>query len=99
MVKSPKSQYNAADLIDTFGTPNPSSTAVQKWKASWRETGGMVKVTNYTAAARFLEEAGIDRLFYQFWSKHEDAEATVGLYVIFFKEEHEVFFKLHAGIT
>jgi hypothetical protein len=83
-------------LIEVFGTPHPSRDAIIKWKARWREEKGKIKVNNFNAAIKLLEESGVDPLFYQFWA---DPGIQKDFYVVFWKEEHEVFFKLHTGIA
>ena len=67
---------------------------IVRWKATWRNTGGKVRVANYTTAVRMLKSmTNIDPLFYQFISG--DAGES---YIVFYKHEHEVFFKIHQDL-
>lgn len=84
---------NKDALIDIFGTPSPSLKAIAKWRLSWRESNSQVQVDSFAAATRMMKENDIDPLFYQFYSAGDE------LFVVFYYDEHEVFFKLHYNIA
>lgn len=79
--------------MEIFGTPKPSANAVNKWKQSWRETNTRISIASFGGTRRFLIEAGIDPLLYQYAADSDDQ-----FYVIFYKPEHELFFNLHSGL-
>lgn len=88
--------------MEVFGTPTPSTQAQNRWRASWRNSESKIYVDSYTIAQKIIIEAEIDPLFYQFGadiSENPFHDAAEKYYVIFFKKEHEVFFKLHYGIS
>jgi len=92
--------YSREALIEVFGTPNPSSQAVSRWKMSWRDVRGRVRVYSYRDAMAFLNESGVDPLFYQLAADtgSDLSDQAEKYYIVFYKDEHEVFFKLHNGI-
>lgn len=100
MVKDHKMDPEA--LIEIFGTPHPNEVTVLRWKRSWRDTRGRIEVKSYAAALNILNDSGIDPLFYQMTAESGDG-ARWGegdkYYITFYKDEHEVFFKLHAGMA
>ena len=87
--------------MEVFGTPNPSPDAVTRWRWKWKHERGRVKVPNFNTALKMLHEAEIDPLFYQTGADLGDgmSDKAEEYYISFYKEEHEVFFKLHAGIA
>lgn len=81
--------YSEEALLEIFGTPAASSTAIVTWKASWRETKGRIRVESYTSAAKLLKENDIDPLMYQY--AYDDGDP----YIVFYNMPDEVFFKIH----
>ena len=99
-----KSRYSVDALMDVFGTPRPNQSVIWNWKGTWRETGTRVKVIGFHDGLKFLSQNGIDPLYYQIVSglqnflngvQGEDAAN----YIVFYKNEHAVYFKLHTGFT
>jgi hypothetical protein len=80
-------------LFEIFGTTRPNQKTITRWKFSWRDTKGKVEVESFSSAAKILAENDVDPLFYQFSATA--SELTNRIFVVFFYEEHEVFFKLH----
>jgi hypothetical protein len=94
-------KYSTEALMEVFGTPNPSPDTVTRWRWSWKHHRGRVKIANFGSAIRIMRESGVDPLFYQMGADVKDTtdDWPEDYYIIFYKEEHEVFFKLHAGIA
>jgi hypothetical protein len=94
-------KYSTEALMEVFGTPNPSPDTVTRWRWSWKHHRGRVRITNFNSAIKLMREAGVDPLFYQMGADIEGQvdDAAEVYYIAFYKEEHEVFFKLHAGIS
>jgi hypothetical protein len=87
-------RYADESLLEIFGTTRPNQTTINRWKFAWRDTKGKVEVESFSSARRILAENDIDPLFYQ---SHATAiELTNRIFIVFFYEEHEVFFKLHS---
>lgn len=92
-IKSNKPSKDA--LLEVFGTPRPADYAVYRWKSSWRNSTNRVKVSSYTDALSQLKcIPDIDPLFYQFITLNEKYTGNSQSYVVFFKEEHEAYFKM-----
>lgn len=91
--------------MEVFQTPRPDPKSITRWKNKWRDdVDRRIRVDNFTAAVKLLAESDIDPLFYQFVSKPYPETNTDGYhndlhYIVFFKPEHEVFFKLHQGLA
>jgi len=85
-------------LFDIFGTPNPSKSAVARWRRSWRGSDQFVKVSSYTTGIKIILESEINSLYYQLINK-TDEHANNYFCIVFFKEEDAVFFKLHNDIA
>lgn len=83
--------------MEVFGTPRPNKDAVTRWKAKWRDTHGKIQVSSFNDAIKLLTESDVDPLFYQFFAEpgHPSNDAAEKYYIVFYKDEHEVFFKLH----
>lgn len=80
-------------LLEIFSSPNPSFHAIARWKMSWKHTKGYVEVDSYTSAMRILRDLPeIDPLFYQYSFL---PNSHVGPAIVFYKPEHEIYFKLH----
>lgn len=96
-----KDKYSQEALMEVFGTPNPDPSSIVRWKWKWKHRRGKVQVENFNAAIKILQEANIDPLFYQIGADIGDSieDSKEDYYIAFYKEEHEVFFKLHAGIA
>jgi hypothetical protein len=92
-------RYADECLMEIFGTTRPSPATINRWKLAWRDTGGKVAVESFHAARKLLAENDIDPLFYQFrsTSSYPDGEAD-SFCIVFFYDEHEVFFKLHSAM-
>jgi len=90
-------------LIEIFGTDSPSASAVSRWRATWRDRKGKIQVSSFNQTIKFLEENSVDPLFYQFYADTggdgSGGDVQEKFYVVFYKEEHEVFFKLHQGMA
>lgn len=82
--------------MDIFGTSRPNQSAVGKWRLGWKDKRERIKVNSFNSTIKFLEANNIDPLLYQFYA--EPGEDKL-FYVVFYENEHEVFFKLHSGIT
>ena len=93
---------STAALIEVFQTPRPTTESIARWKAGWKHTAGRVRVDNYSAGMKQLRAmTDIDPLFYQFAIGEDDdtmfaTNATT--YIVFFKPEHEAYFKMHQGL-
>jgi len=87
--------------MEVFGTPNPDRMAVERWKQTWRDTAGRIEVKNFNASVKLLNESDVDPLFYQFFAEHAETtdDSAERYFVVFYKDEHEVFFKLHQGLA
>jgi hypothetical protein len=91
--------------MDIFGTPRPIQSVVWNWKGSWRDTGTRVKVNSFHDGLKFLHENDIDPLYYQIVSGMQNFldgtqyGSDAGNYLVFYKDEHAVYFKLHNGFT
>ena len=100
-----KSRYSVDALMDVFGTPRPNQSVIWNWKGTWRETGTRVKVIGFHNGLAFLSQNDIDPLYYQIVSGLQDflngVASTKGAanYIVFYKNEHAVYFKLHTGFT
>jgi hypothetical protein len=94
-----KSRYSVDALMDIFGTPRPNQSVVWNWKGTWRDTGTRVQVYSFHEALKFLYEHDIDSLYYQIVSDHGRGPSDTGNYMVFYKDEHAVYFKLHNGFT
>jgi hypothetical protein len=88
-------RYTSESLLEIFGTSRPSSSTIGRWKLSWRDTKGKVAVESFAAANKILVANDIDPLFYQHYITADNTPITQ-LFIAFFYEEHEVFFKLHS---
>ena len=89
-------------LIEVFGTPAADSSTIRRWKMTWRNSDRRVRVQNFNQTVKRLDEAGVDPLFYQFYSDTGNdgtVDAMEKFYTVFYKDEHYVFFKLHSGIA
>jgi hypothetical protein len=89
-------------LMEVFQTPNPSASAVNRWKLSWKHSGEHVRVNNYTSAIKLLHRMPeIDPLFYQVGPMGPPAGVSHihSISVIFFKAEHATYFKLHQQLS
>ena len=90
-------------LMEVFQTPVPSAMAISNWKKRWENSPNRVAIEYYSRTINFLEANGIDSLFYQFTTEKNTSDEVYWdnkiTYVVFYKEEHEVFFKLHYGIS
>lgn len=96
-----KDKYSQEALMEVFGTPNPDPGSIVRWKWKWKHKRGKVPVENFNTALKILREANIDPLFYQIGADLRDEQSNKAdeYFIAFYKEEHEVFFKLHAGIS
>ena len=99
-----KSRYSVDALMDVFGTPRPNQSVIWNWKGTWRDTGTRVKVIGFHNGLTFLSQNGIDPLYYQIVSGLQDFLKEVqgedaANYIVFYKNEHAVYFKLHTGFT
>ncbi len=94
-----KSRYSADALMDIFGTPRPNQSVIWNWKGTWRDTGTRVKVNSFHDGLKFLSQNDIDPLYYQIVSAGGDYADATGNYLVFYKNEHAVYFKLHTGFT
>jgi hypothetical protein len=92
-----KSRYNVDALIDVFGTPKPNESVIWGWKGSWRDTGTRVKVSGFNHALKLLSEHDIDPLYYQIVSGIQGNDAVN--YIVFYNDDHAVYFKLHTSFT
>lgn len=93
-----KVRYSTEALMDIFDTPAASPNAIRKWKARWRYSTTKVSVNTFSEAIKLLAETDIDPLYYQICCDAGDAWATPNNYIVFYREEHQVYFKLHNGI-
>lgn len=97
------SRYSDDALMDIFQTTGASHQAIWKWKGKWRDSRSRVAVDNFTEAMKILIENNIDPLYYQIRSEVTGDQFSGGgvdtRYIVFYREEHEIFFKLHYGIT
>lgn len=91
-------RYDEESLMDVFGTPRPTDSVIWKWKGEWRDTATRVRVTSFSAAIVLLRESGIDPVYYQIVSSDDEHE-IYHHYIVFYKAEHAVYFKLHNGFT
>lgn len=83
-------------LMEVFQTPRPSIATISRWKSSWKFKSGRVRVDNYTTAMKMLSRMpDIDPLFYQIATDEVPSSVSAGTYIVFFKPEHEAYFKLH----
>lgn len=94
-----KVRYSTEALMDIFDTPAPSHNAIRKWKARWRSGDNKVPVASFAAAMKLLAGTEIDSLYYQIRCDPSDAFDTPKNYIVFYREEHQVYFKLHNGIS
>jgi len=102
-------RYSEEALMEVFKTPRPDNTSVIRWKDTWRDdTERRYEVKNFTAAVALLTANDVDPLFYQLHSipyplgNDPSGGAVFSVekhYIVFFKEEHYVFFKLHQGLA
>jgi hypothetical protein len=94
-----KERYSNAALMDVFGSIGASPTAIVRWKQQWRDTSGKVEVSSFHSAVVLLRQYEIDPLYYQFISYTDGIMSPSLHYIVFYKMEHEVIFKLTSGIT
>ncbi len=80
--------------MEIFGTPRPLPAVIAKWKYSWRETGGRVRVDSFNGAIKWLAEHNIPPIYYQFYFPNEPGMPSAP-HIVFYKPEHEVYFKIH----
>lgn len=99
MVKDKR--YSDEALMEVFGTTGVDELTIIRWKRRWKTERGRVEVSSYNAAFTILDEAGVDPLFYQISADIGDgkSDSAERYHIVFFKAEHEVFFKLHAGMA
>lgn len=86
-------------FMEIFGTTKPSQSAVIKWKSQWRSTKGRIEVKSFKDAIKLLDEAGVEPLFYQFSAEPAENLSKDKFFIVFYSEEHEVFFKLHNDLA
>lgn len=91
--------YSREALIEIFGTPKPSRMAITRWKRKWAAARKPIQIKTFNDAIKFMKEHDIDPLFYHFTAGQENNGNAETYYVSFYYEEHEVFYKLHSGIS
>ena len=94
-------RFDDADLMEVFGTTGVSVNTIQRWKMTWRDNGShRIEVKSYVDAMRLLNQSEVPQLFYQFTSLvMPEAGGADKFFVVFYKPEHQVFFKLHQGLA
>lgn len=99
-MKSKRVKFSKEALIEVFQTPRPSADAIAKWRASWRDSEHRVEVINYMNTIKFLSGIPeIDPLFYQTKTEVDPDYADEStLFVVFYKPEHEAYFKIHQNL-
>jgi hypothetical protein len=94
-------RFDDADLMEVFGTTGVSIKTIHRWKMTWREdVTRRIEIKSFTDTMRLLENNGVSPLFYQFNSVVMPGTGSNDrFFVVFYKPEHEVFFKLHQGLA
>jgi len=88
MTKQPSKEA----LVEIFGTPKASRAAIHRWKTSWRHERPHIEINSFVHTIRIINDFDIDPLFYQFYTR---TGVVNKFYVIFYKDEDLVLFKIN----